>query len=86
MRDIARNHGGYEEDTRRKPVITEYRMFSEKPLCPRCNQPMSVSDVIPTMPTTGFDQDEVVWKCAKCGTEVKQPVDRQRSEPVVLGR
>jgi uncharacterized protein with PIN domain len=70
----------------RNAVISEYRMFSDKPLCPQCNDPMSVSDVIPTMPTTGFDDDEVVWRCGKCGTEVKETVNRQRPEPVIIGR
>jgi hypothetical protein len=39
---------------------------------------MSVSDVIPTMPTTGFDEDEVVYWCRSCGTEVKRVFERQR--------
>jgi hypothetical protein len=47
---------------------------------------MSVLDVIPTMPTTGFDQDEVLYKCRKCGTQMKQSLDRQRSEPITLGQ
>jgi hypothetical protein len=45
-----------------------------------------VSDVIPTMPITGFDEDEVVWKCGECGTEVKRVLDRQRSGPVILAQ
>jgi len=32
-------------------VITDYKIFPEIPLCPRCDEPMSVLDVIPTMPT-----------------------------------
>ena len=70
---------------REEIVITEYRMFPETPFCPNC-EPLSVSDVVPTMPTTGFDQDEVVWRCSKCGAEVKQILDRQRSDPVIVGQ
>jgi len=66
-------------------VITEYKIFPETPLCQKCKKPMSVSDVIPTMPATGFDQDEVVYKCKKCGAEVKQMLDRQRTESIILG-
>ena len=47
-------------------------------LCPKCRIPMSVSDVIPTMPTTGFDEDEVVYRCHQCGAQVKQVIERRR--------
>ena len=47
-------------------------------LCPKCRIPMSVSDVIPTMPTTGFDEDEVVYRCHQCGEEVKRVIERHR--------
>lgn len=67
-------------------MITEYKIFPERPLCHTCNEPLRVSDVIPTMPTTGSDQDEVVWKCKNCGAEVKQIFDRRRSDPIVLAR
>jgi hypothetical protein len=70
----------------RKIVITEYKIFPAIPPCPTCHRPMSVLDVIPTMPTTGFDQDEVLYKCRKCGAQVKQRLDRQRSEPITLGQ
>jgi Zn finger protein HypA/HybF involved in hydrogenase expression len=62
-------------------VITEYKIFPDDhdvQLCPKCRDPMSVSDVIPTMPTTGFDEDEVVYWCRSCGTEVKRVLERQR--------
>ena len=49
-------------------------------LCPKCRIPMSVSDVIPTMPTTGLDEDEVVYRCHQCGAEVKRVIERHRSE------
>jgi len=67
-------------------LITEYKFFPEAPPCPICKQPMSVSNVIPTMPTTGFDQDEVVYKCQKCGVELKRTFDRQRTESIILGQ
>ena len=67
-------------------MITEYKMFPETPVCPKCNEPLRVSDVVPTMPITGVDQDEVVWKCNRCRAEVKQVFDRQRAEPVILGQ
>jgi RNase P subunit RPR2 len=67
-------------------VLKDYKIFPEVPFCPHCDQPLSVSDVIPTMPITGFDEDEVVWKCGECGTEVKRVLDRQRSEPVILAQ
>jgi uncharacterized protein with PIN domain len=67
-------------------MITEYKIFPETPPCPKCKNPMSASDVIPTMPTTGFDQDEVVYKCKECGVEVKRVIDRQRTEPIILGQ
>ena len=67
-------------------MITEYKIFPETPLCPKCKKAMSVSDVIPTMPTTGMDQDEVVYKCRKCGAEVKQILDRRRTEPIILAQ
>jgi len=38
------------------------------------------------MATTGLDQDEVIYECRKCGAEVKQILDRQRTEPIVLGQ
>jgi len=62
-------------------VITEYKIFPDDhdfQLCPKCRDSMSVSDVIPTMPTTGFDEDEVVYWCRSCGTEVKRVFERQR--------
>jgi hypothetical protein len=34
----------------------------EVQLCPKCRIPMSVTDVIPTMPTTGLDEDELVYR------------------------
>jgi RNase P subunit RPR2 len=64
-------------------VLKDYKIFPEVPFCPHCDQPLSVSDVIPTMP---IDEDEVVWKCGECGTEVKRVLDRQRSEPVILAQ
>jgi hypothetical protein len=67
-------------------VITEYKIFPETPLCPKCKKPMSVSDVMPTMPTTGLDQDEVVYKCRKCGAEVKRILDRHRAEPLIFAK
>ena len=67
-------------------MITEYKIFPETPRCPNCHEPLRVSDVIPTMPVTGFDRDEVVWKCGKCAATVKQVFDRQCSEPVILGQ
>ena len=67
-------------------MITEYKIFPETPLCPHSKNAMSVSDVIPTMATTGLDQDEVIYECRKCGAEVKQILDRQRTEPIVLGQ
>ena len=68
----------------RTALITEYKFFPEAPHCPTCKKPMSATDVTPTMPTTGFDQDEVVYKCRKCGVEVKRTFDRQRTEPIIL--
>ena len=47
-------------------------------LCPKCQMPMSVTDVIPTMPTTGLDEDELVYRCYRCGTEVKRLMERHR--------
>ncbi len=35
----------------------------EVQLCTKCRIPMSVSDVFPTMPTTGLDEDELVYRC-----------------------
>jgi lysyl-tRNA synthetase class I len=69
----------------RRAVSTEYKIFPETPLCPKCKKAMTVSDVMPTMPTTGLDQDEVVYKC-RCGAEAKRIVDRQRAEPIVIGQ
>ena len=48
-------------------------------LCPKCGIPMSVSDVIPTMPTAGLDEDEVVYRCHHCGAEVIRIFERHRS-------
>jgi hypothetical protein len=62
-------------------VITEYKIFPDDAdfhLCPKCRDRMSVSDVIPLMPTTGFDEDEVVYRCLSCGTEMKRVIERQR--------
>jgi len=51
----------------------------EVQLCPKCRIPMSVSDVTPTMPTTGLDEDEVVYRCHRCGAEVQRILERHRS-------
>jgi hypothetical protein len=51
----------------------------EVQLCPKCRIPMSVTDVIPTMPTTGLDEDELVYRCHRCGAEVKRIMERHRS-------
>ncbi len=56
----------------------------EVQLCPKCRIPMSVSDVIPTMPTTGLDEDEVVYRCHRCGAEVKRILERPGSCPNVF--
>ncbi len=67
-------------------MITEYKIFPETPLCPNCKNAMNVSDVIPTMATTGLGQDEVIYECRKRRAEVKQILDRQHIEPIVLGQ
>ncbi len=51
----------------------------EVQLCTKCRIPMSVSDVFPTMPTTGLDEDELVYRCHRCGAEVKRTMERHRS-------
>jgi RNase P subunit RPR2 len=62
-------------------MTAETRTISagETQLCPKCRTPMAVSDVIPTMPTTGLDEDELVYRCHGCGAEVKRVVERHRS-------
>jgi uncharacterized protein with PIN domain len=61
-------------------VITEYKIFPEVQLCPKCHVEMHVSDVIPTMHTTGLDQDELLYRCPECGTEVTEILHRERVE------
>lgn len=48
-------------------------------LCPRCEIPMIVSEVIPLMPTTGLNEDELVYRCRRCGVEVKRIMERHRA-------
>jgi uncharacterized Zn finger protein len=50
----------------------------EVQLCPKCHIEMSVSEVIPTRPTTGLDEDELVYRCQRCGTRVKRVMPRVR--------
>jgi hypothetical protein len=61
-------------------MISESRgtMAGENQLCPKCRIPMSVSDVIPLMPTTGLDGDELVYRCPRCRAEVKRVMERHR--------
>jgi hypothetical protein len=51
----------------------------ETQLCPKCRTPMSISDVIPTAPTTGINEDELVYRCRRCGAEVKRVLERHRT-------
>jgi hypothetical protein len=78
--------GGIARVQWRSDLITEYKTFPETPLCPKCKKAMTVSDVMSMMPTTGLDQDEVVYKCRRCGAEKKQILDRHRAESIILGQ
>jgi uncharacterized protein with PIN domain len=61
-------------------LITEYKIFPEFQVCPKCHVEMRVSDVIPTMHTMGLDQDELVRRCPQCGIEVREILPRERVE------
>lgn len=60
-------------------MATSNRAMGAVELCPKCQIPMNVSDVIPTMPTTGLDEDEVVYRCHHCGAEVIRIFERHRA-------
>jgi len=62
-------------------MITEYKIFLEVDICPKCGERMSVSDVIPTVHTTGFDGDELIYRCHRCGAEARRNAERRRSRP-----
>jgi RNase P subunit RPR2 len=46
-------------------------------LCPRCKTVMGVKSIVPIM----FDEgvDAVAYRCAACGTEMEQTIERGRS-------
>lgn len=46
-------------------------------LCPRCKTVMGVKSIVPIM----FDEgvDAVAYRCAECGTEIDQTIERGRS-------
>ena len=62
-------------------MISEYKIFPEVDVCPKCGERMSVSDVIPTMHTTGFDEDELVYRCHRCGAKARRAMERRRTRP-----
>ena len=54
-------------------MATDYKIMSDTEVqCPKCCVPMSVFEVIPTMPTTGLDEDELVYRCHRCGSQVRR--------------
>jgi RNase P subunit RPR2 len=43
-------------------------------MCPRCDAPMKIKTIIPTMFTQTVD--EIVYVCVSCGDEAKRSVRR----------